>query len=195
VRLPCLLLATLAGAQSLLPTIAWAVDVDVLMQTCSACHGGNETTLGPEIPIIAGLSFTVIEDALILFSQGGRPCTSMCAIAASLGPTEKEALANYLEQQTFIPADQDADPVLTALGAELHRDKGCETCHSDGGRNGNGMAPILAGQRTAYLRNALNQVRAASRSGPKVMNQAIRTLDNNEIEALLNYYANNGQQH
>lgn len=164
------------------------------MQTCSACHSGNESTVSRDIPIIAGQSFTVIEDALILFAQGGRPCTTMCAIAAPLSPPEKEALANYLEQQTFIPADQGADPVLAALGAELHRDKGCETCHSDGGRNGHGMAPILAGQRTPYLRNALNQVRTSNRSGPKVMNQAIRPLSNDEIEALLNFYASNGQQ-
>lgn len=164
------------------------------MQTCSACHNGNGTTLSSDIPIIAGQPFSVIEDALILFAGGQRPCTAMCAIAAALSPLEQEALANYLEQQTFIPAAQEFEPALAALGAELHLTNGCETCHSQGGRNGNGMAPILAGQWTPYLRNALDQIKAGKRRGPKVMNQAVQSLSNDESEALLNFYARNGQR-
>jgi sulfide dehydrogenase cytochrome subunit len=188
------LLSALAVAPFLLVTKAGAAEVDALMQTCSACHSVNGIPPSSDIPIIAGQPFSVIEDALILFADGQRPCSAMCAIAAALNPLEKEALANYLEQQTFAPATQQFELELAALGAKLHHNNGCETCHSQGGRNGNGMAPILAGQRTPYLRNALFQIKTGKRSGPQVMNQAIRSLSDDEIEALLNFYALNGQQ-
>ena len=190
----CWLFSALAVAPFLLVTPAGAADVDALMQVCSACHGVSGNPLSSDIPIITGQPFTVIEDSLILFANGERPCTTMCAIAATLSPHEKEALANDLEQQTFTPAAQEFEPSLAALGAKLHLNNGCETCHSQGGRNGNGMAPILAGQRTPYLRDALDQIKAGKRSGPKVMNQAVRSLSNDEIEALLNFYARDGQQ-
>lgn len=189
-----LLLSVVAAARTPPVTAAQAAEVKTLMRTCSACHGGNGTTPSSDIPIIAGQPFSVIEDALILFAGGQRPCTAMCAIAAALSPLEKETLANYLEQQNFTPAAQEFQPSLAALGAKLHLNNGCETCHSQGGRNGNGMAPILAGQRTPYLRNALHQIKAGKRSGPKVMNHAVQSLSNDETEALLNFYARDGQQ-
>lgn len=189
-----MLLSALAAAQFPLVTEVWGAAVNELMQTCSACHSENGIPLSRNIPIIAGQPFSVIADALLLFADGERPCTAMCAIAAALSPLEQEALANYLEQQAFTPAAQEFEPALAALGAELHMGNSCETCHSQGGRNGNGMAPILAGQRTPYLRDALDQIKAGKRSGPKVMNQAVRSLSNDEIEALLNFYARNGQQ-
>jgi len=166
-----------------------AADVDSLWPVCSACHGRDGMPLGAEIPIISGQPFTVIEDALILFAKGKRPCTVMCAIAGALSGPEMEALANYLEQQPFVPAEQESAPALVSLGQELHMDKGCETCHFQGGRAGRGVTPILAGQQTGYLRKSLLEIRAGSRSGPQVMNAAIRSLNADEIEALLNFYA------
>ncbi|HMB60803.1 MAG TPA: c-type cytochrome [Xanthomonadales bacterium] len=166
-----------------------SANAEALLQTCKACHNSTGPPLGPEIPIIAGQPFTTIEDALILFSRDERPCTVMCDLAKTLSDDEKEVLGNALEQQAFLPADQPFDAARAAIGAELHQRKGCETCHSEGGRNGHGVAPILAGQRTPYLRTALDQIRNGQRKGPKVMNDAIATLDDEEIEALLNFYA------
>jgi sulfide dehydrogenase cytochrome subunit len=115
----------------------------------------------------------------------------MCSLAASLSPAEKVALANHFEQQQFRPTSQTYNSSLADSGALLHHDRGCETCHSQGGRDGLGMAPILNGQRTPYLRNAFQQLRSGKRRGPKVMNQALAILTDDEIEALLNYYARN----
>lgn len=168
---------------------AWAADAETLLPLCAACHGGNGIPPGAEIPIIAGQPFTVIEDALMLFADGKRPCTVMCGVASALSPHEMEALAEYLEQQPFVPADQTYDPALASKGEQVHTARGCETCHSRGGRDGQGMAPVLAGQHTPYLRDALRQIQAGRRRGPKVMNQAVQSLSNDEIEALLNFYA------
>jgi len=170
-------------------TEADAAQVGELLPTCQACHGENEASVNSDVPIIAGQPFTVISDALMLFANGGRPCTSMCAVAATLSPDERAALAAYMERQVFVPARQEFDAGLARRGAALHRNCGCEGCHSQGGENGQGMAPVLSGQKTAYLRNALAQIRSGTRSGPQVMNRSIRALRDQDIEALLNFYA------
>jgi cytochrome c553 len=100
-----------------------------------------------------------------------------------------EALANYLEQQPFVPAEQEFAPALVARGRDIHRNQGCVSCHFQGGRNSRGVAPILAGQQTRYLRKSLLEIHAGSRSGPRVMNKAVRSLGDDEIEALLSFYA------
>ena len=187
------LLFILIAYQCLPIAEAQSAKTDSLLQSCMACHNANDPPLSPDIPIIAGQPFTTIEDALILFSRNERPCTTMCALAAALSDAEKEALAEALEQQAFTPAIQQFDPALAARGASTHQQSGCENCHSDGGRNGHGVAPVLAGQRTPYLRNALSQFRAGQRQGPKEMNRAIASLDENDIELLLNFYASHGQ--
>jgi len=157
-----------------------------------ACHApGGVGQASEGVPLIAGQPFTTVEDALMLFSAGNRPCTVMCAIAAGMNPGEMEALAEKLEQLPYVPADQEFDPDLASHGGKLHLNSGCDACHSRGGQNGQGMAPVLAGQRTSYLRQALLQVRAGLRKGPRVMNQAVRKLDDDEIEALLHFYAGN----
>lgn len=165
-----------------------------LLRACQACHTTQAPPPVEDIPIIAGQPFTVIEDALILFAQNERPCTTMCALAAALSPEDRETLANELEQQAFVPAIQEFDSALAAAGAGVHQDNGCETCHAEGGREGQGMAPILAGQRTPYLKKAFLQLRSGQRSGPKVMNKAILALSEHDIEALLNFYASHVQQ-
>jgi len=174
---------------------AKAVETDTLLQACSACHGDTGPQVRRDIPVIQGQPFTVIDDALILFADGVRPCTVMCAIATALTAPEMEALANELERRAFVPAHQEFEPGLAVLGAEVHENGGCETCHSGGGRDGHGMAPILAGQWTVYLRQALHQIKAGERHGPTVMNRAIRSLSEGEIEALVNFYARQGRRY
>jgi cytochrome c553 len=51
------------------------------------------------------------------------------------------------------------------------------------------MAAILAGQWTPYLEIAFLQIRSGQRMGPKVMNNAIQQFSNDDVQALLNYYA------
>jgi len=177
------------ASSALMPAETRAVDAPALVQSCLACHGENAFLAGGTAPAITGQPFTVIQDALMLFAANGRPCTVMCAIAASLSQGEIKALANYLEQQDFVSVDQESDPDLAVLGSELHLRNGCDNCHSEGGRNGLGMAPVLAGQWKPYLRDALLQVRAGKRKGPKAMNGAIRSMSEEDIEALLEFYA------
>ena len=108
---------------------------------------------------------------------------------AALDDDAIAALAEYYEQQEFEPASQGFDESLVSRGEQLHHQANCEQCHSGGGRISNGMAAILAGQWTPYLETAFQQIRSGRRMGPKVMNGAITLLSDDDIQALLNYYA------
>ena len=181
-----------------------AADIESLTSICRDCHGENGISEHSDIPTIAGQAYTVIEDNLLAFRAGERPCTetpyrhgdpsrsptSMCEIAARFDDREIAALAEYFEALEYLPARQDFDPALAAKGAAVHEQGGCEACHADGGRQTVGIACRLAGQWTPYLAKTFEQIRAGERSGPVVMNQAIVSFAPEEIEALLHFYAN-----
>jgi cytochrome c553 len=106
-----------------------------------------------------------------------------------LSEGEIAAVAAWYEGLDFVVATQPFDPALASRGELLHQQAGCDRCHADGGRATLGMAPVLAGQWTPVLRRALQQVQTGERRGPKEMNGPLRSLDDGQLEALLNYYA------
>lgn len=181
-------------------------DLPAITAVCAGCHGEGGVSSNPFVPTLAGQPFTVIEDNLLAFRNGNRACAAarndgspaalmaqtMCASVQGLSDREIEAIAEYFESRSFEPAQQDFQARLAEQGGELHREKGCEGCHSGGGTRSNQMAPILAGQWTPYLRRAMEALKSGDRRGPKVMNAAIHELDSGEIEALMNYYASQG---
>lgn len=178
-------------------------DIEPLLDECAACHGEGGVSSNPMVPTLAGQPYTLVEDNLLAFRAGGRSCAperddgsaaarlaqTMCMTVAELSDDEIESLAAYFESRAFVPANQTFDAALVPRGSRLHADKGCERCHSDGGRTTNAMAPVLAGQWKPYLRRAMKALRAGDRHGPKAMNAAIDDLEDEEIEALLHYYA------
>ena len=180
-----------------------AADLAALKMICESCHGQGGVSVTASVPTIAGQAFTFIEDNLLAYRTNDRPCTTessgdgeplaspspMCAIAATLDDEAIAVLAEYYEQQEFEPARQAFDESLASRGEQLHHQANCEQCHSGGGRISNGMAAILAGQWTPYLEIAFHQIRSGRRMGPKVMNGAITLLSDDDIQALLNYYA------
>ncbi len=195
--------ACLVALALFFPTAAFSSDVGTLTAVCSGCHGLDGVSINSTVPTIAGQAYTLIEDNLLAFRNKERACSetellqgeavalvfAMCAFVATLENQDIAALAEFYERQTFVPARQPFDPSRAADGARIHRQANCELCHSHGGRKSNGMAAILAGQWTPYLERSLLRIRAGERMGPKVMNEAIRKLTDDDIEALLSFYA------
>ena len=200
-RIACLT-GVLLGAPAL-PAETTVQVPNAAQSICSACHGAGGVSANPLVPTLAGQPYTLIEDNLLAFRANQRSCSpqradgspsallaqTMCGQVKSLDDGQIADLAGYFESLAFEPADQDFDATLAARGAELHRSGGCDRCHAEGGRASLGMAPMLAGQWTPYLRRSLNAIRAGTRHGPKMMNEPVRQLDDAAIEALLNYYA------
>lgn len=175
----------------------------IATEMCSACHGAGGVSQNPLVPTLAGQPYTFIEDNLLAFRAGQRSCaperadgsptaaltSAMCEMVRGLSDGEIAAIAAWYEGQEFVAATQQFDPALASRGELLHQQAGCDRCHADGGRETLGMAPVLAGQWTPFLRRALQQVHRGERKGPKEMNRPIRSLADGQLEALLNYYA------
>jgi sulfide dehydrogenase cytochrome subunit len=180
-----------------------ASDFVELVQTCETCHGkdGNSTT--PDVPIIAGFSnegflntidvFREDERIALEFHRPGTPETVMNEIAKKLNDDEVEALAEYFSQRKFIAAKQTVDAEMAKRGEVIHK-KMCERCHTDNGAHPVEDAAILAGQWTQYLRRQFDNILSGKRLVPRSMLRRVKKLSDEDIEALLNFYASVGMQ-
>jgi len=188
------------------PGMVFSSDSASLTPVCDGCHGQDGVSLNSTVPTIAGQAFTLIEDNLLAFRDDESACASteflqgeaaalltvMCTVLAPLGDVDLAALAEWYELQDFVPAQQPFDPALAAEGSRIHLEAMCEQCHSAGGRESNGMAAILAGQWTPYLERALKRFRNGEKKGPLVMTKAIEEFTDRDMNALLNFYASQG---
>jgi sulfide dehydrogenase cytochrome subunit len=207
-------MALLIAVPMVVPTVvpmvvlaAAAQEPKIAAEVCSSCHGAGGVSPNSLAPTLAGQPYTFIEDNLLAFRAGKRSCAqeraqeqanrspnaalanTMCGLVRGLQDQEIADIAAWYEGLAFVAADQPFDPALASRGALLHQQGGCDRCHADGGRETMGIAPVLAGQWTPFLRRALQELRAGRRAGPKEMNGPIRELDDGEFEALLSYYA------
>jgi sulfide dehydrogenase cytochrome subunit len=186
-----------------IPLTSHASEIAHLFPACDGCHGQNGQSENSVVPIIAGQTFTLLEDNLLAYRDDEASCIggelvsgeaaalllAMCALVAVLSDEEIVALANYYEQKDFVPVQQWFDAALARQGGVLHKAQKCEQCHSGGGRESNEMAALLAGQWTPYLETALNRLRAGEKKAPVVMKQAIARMTDSDIQTLLHFYA------
>ncbi|NOR40792.1 MAG: cytochrome c-553 [Gammaproteobacteria bacterium] len=186
--------------------VASASDFDTLISDCDDCHGKDGISTDDDIPIIAGQSYIVLEDALIAFSADEQPCKeseyrhgdtsraaiTMCSIAAELSDEDIEALSEHYENLSFVAAEQGFDSALADKGATIH-ERNCEKCHSEGGSLADDDAGILAGQWTPYLRSAFDQYISGERSMSKKMAEKMERVKPEDFDALLHFYASGSQ--
>lgn len=185
---------------------ASAGDFDMLISNCDDCHGKDGISTDEDIPIIAGQSYLVLEDALIAFAADGQPCKeseyrhgdtsraaiTMCNIAAELTDEDIEALSEHYENLPFVAADQGFDAALADKGATIH-ERNCEKCHSEGGSLADDDAGILAGQWTAYLRSSTDEFISGERRMSKKMAEKMERVKPEGFDALLHFYASGSQ--
>jgi sulfide dehydrogenase cytochrome subunit len=182
--------------------LAVAADIDAIMDDCNGCHGDNGVSQSTDVPTIAGLAEFVHSDALFIYRDGERPCaeskyrqgdtsrpaTDMCRIAEALSEEEIEAVAAAYAELPYASAKQEFDAGLASAGAEVH-DKHCDRCHSDAGMNPDDEAGMLGGQWMGYLETSFAQYAAGTREQPKKMQEKMDLLSDEDVTALLHYYA------
>jgi sulfide dehydrogenase cytochrome subunit len=156
---------------------AQARDFVELVKYCEDCHGQDGLSTVPDIPIIAGFSEEGFLNTIDVFRENERI----------------EELAEYFSGLEFKPAKQSADPVKASRGAILHK-KSCEKCHTNNGRDPVEDAAILAGQWTPYLARQFDNILKKKRLVPKSMYRRIKKLTAQDIDALLHFYALEGNQ-
>ena len=185
---------------TLILTAAWlglsgaaVADIEGVLKACDDCHSGEG-----DVPAIAGLSEFYHSDQLYFYRDEERPCidtpdasgetTTMCAATADLGDDQIDEIAAHYAAMPFVAAKQDFDATLAAAGNQIH-DRGCVMCHTDGGGNAGDDAGILAGQSMGYLKLTFDQYRAGEREQPGPMKGLLDALSDDDVKALLHYYA------
>lgn len=177
-------------------------DMDAIVENCNGCHGAGGVSEWSDMPTIAGLSAFYHADQLYIYRDGDRPCieseyrsgdtsraaTTMCAVAEGLSEEDMDAVAEHYAAMDFVPAGQAFDAGLAAAGEEIHA-ASCAICHSDGGSNPDDDAGILAGQWMGYLKDSIDEYRADERPQPGAMKDKLEALSEDDIAALLHYYA------
>ena len=181
---------------------AQPTDTESIITNCNDCHGIDGVSTESDIPIIAGQSSMVLEDALIAFSQSERPCseinyrkgdrsrpsTTMCEIASSLTENQILTLSEYYGGLKFSGATQDFRVELVNKGSKIH-ERHCEKCHSENGSLADDDAGLLAGQWTLYLRKSIENFLSGKRPMADKMSVKLKLLKEEDIEALLSFYA------
>ncbi|MEJ2515196.1 MAG: hypothetical protein P8080_02895 [Gammaproteobacteria bacterium] len=185
----------------MVPAVASGQGAPPTVELCSTCHGESAPSPYADVPTIHGLPEVVIEIALYDFHGKARPCRkascaatgdcsdiTMCDVAVSMDHANMEALAVWYEARNWVPAPESFNPALAARGKVLHAEQ-CEICHTAGGTDPRDEASILRGQRMEYLRTALADYQAGRRTAVAAMDDLIRALEADELEALVHYYA------
>jgi sulfide dehydrogenase cytochrome subunit len=112
----------------------------------------------------------------------------MCAVTADLSDDMIDEVAAYYAGLPFVAAKQDFDAGLAEAGKAVH-DAECDRCHSEGGSNPEDEASILAGQNMGYLADTMAEYRAGEREQPKKMEEKLNALSDDDVNALVHYYA------
>lgn len=180
---------------------AASADTDELIAMCADCHGPDGVSAHGDVPTIAGQASSFLAKTLRTYQVWGRPCikssyragdtsrpqVDMCKIAEGLTGEDIAALSEHFSQLPFRPAQQEFDPNLVPVGAELH-EKHCEKCHEQGGQRAD-VGPILAGQWVPYLRTSLKYVPTGEHLVPPLMEKTVADMGKDEIDALMSFYA------
>ncbi|HXQ30657.1 MAG TPA: c-type cytochrome [Steroidobacteraceae bacterium] len=182
--LSVLLLAGLAlGAAT-----AQAADAELLGK-CTICHGDRGVSDESAYPSIAGLPARLQADALRSYRDGARDCgpvARMCKIVVGMTDQQIKELAEHFAAFPFKRAQQPFKPGLVEQGRQLHEDY-CAVCHGE--NPADAEKSILHGQWADYLRYALSQYRSGHRKQPPSMRRQTEKLSDQDIEAIVNYYA------
>ncbi len=191
----------LAIAASLLVSTPFAVMADgasIAKEKCAACHGEDGNSTDGKVPSIAGLSVDGMTDMMSQYKAGDRTGdkytpeggeeTDMNAVTKDLSDDDLKAVVEYYVGQEFKPADQEADAELAKAGEKVHK-KSCEKCHSEGGASSEDDTGILAGQWKPYLTEQFKEFKEGERDMPKKMAKKFKKLSDDDIKALIEYYA------
>ena len=182
-------------------SLAVAQDLDAITAGCNGCHGDGGVSQWTDVPTIAGMPEFTHGDALYIFRDEARPCsesnykqgdtsksTTMCAVAAQLSDDQIDEVAAYYAEMDFVPANQEFDAALATAGKAVHDGK-CEKCHSDGGTNPDDEAGILGGQWMGYMKATFAEYLSGEREQPKSMEDKLNVLSEDDVKALLHFYA------
>lgn len=173
---------------------------------CMICHGAQgEGNPAAGFPQLAGQGAVYLTEQLEAIANDTRASPTMTAIAKSLDPTQRQAVAQYyaslpsplnidqLAATALPPANaEDTGAWLATRGAWDKNVPACNQCHGPGGIGVGANFPSLAGLPVTYISSQLRAWRQHQRPpGPLgLMASVAARLTDAEIDAVSAYYAN-----
>ena len=190
------------GLTGLLTYGVQAADIGKVIESCADCHGKDGASKDSSVPIIGGFSAAYANDTMIAYKEEERACPeseyltgdkkgkkiTMCEIADDLDEDEIKEIAEYFAAKPFVRAKQEFNASLVKKGQELQDDL-CVKCHDKGGSLASDDSGILAGQWIPYLRQSFKDYSAGDRPMTKKMKKKYEKLKDDDIEALIHYFA------
>jgi len=177
-------------------------DGPAVAERCVGCHTADGVTDDPNIPTIAGVGDFYIENQLTIFAEKARPCivdflpgrdaVDKCALIGALSENQRAELVEYFAGLDYAPFEQPVDGALAERGSAIHAEN-CERCHTENGTVSMDDSAILAGQPIPYLARQLRNFRAGKRWQLESMARETEQLEDDDIDALVNFYAGMGQ--
>ena len=182
VLLGCGMLLGTAQSQAAPPTATMLAD------TCAGCHGTDGASAGPATPSLAGMSEIYLVDTMLAFKSGERPSTIMGRIAKGYSEEEFKLMGSVFAKQPVAKTSQKLDVAKVAAGEKLFG-KNCEKCHDEKGGLADDDSGILASQWLPYLQYSMVDFKAGKREMAKKMKKKVDKLSDDELEALLQFFA------
>ncbi len=168
-----------------------------MADTCAGCHGTNGQSVGPASPNLAGMSEAYFIDSMTYFKalekgaesgEDARPATIMNRIAKGYTDEQIEAMAAYFASLPVYKAKVPHDASKAKAGADVY-DAACAKCHDENGGLADDDAGILAGQWLPWMEYSMVDFKSGNREMPKKMKKAVSKLSDEELEAVLHFFA------
>ena len=184
-RIALVLLAGFAGVSA-----AQAQAIEQKAAVCSACHLTGTLPSTSVIPNIWGQSEGYLYLQLRDFKSGARNApedAAMRGFVATMSDQDMLEMAKYASIQPWPKVEPiSTDTAVLKKGAYATAVVGCGGCHFNDWK-GFSANPRIGDQSTAYLAATIRQFRSGSRANSPGMSDLVRTLEEDEIDAVAAY--------
>ena len=174
---------------TLLPAPSHAETIEQKAQLCAACHGENGIPQQNSTPVIWGQYQGYLYLELRDYKSGARKNDIMSPLAQTLERDDMMGLALYFSQKRWPDLQQpQAPPDVAARAVRTNASVACTGCHQ-GGYQGEGTQPRLAGQSREYMQQTMLDFRTRSRGNNPGMTDLMLAISDDDIAAIAQYMA------
>ena len=153
-----------------------------ISEPCANCHGADGNASGDSMPTLAGQDARYFVKAMKAYQEGKRQHEKMFAAVELLNEADISNLATFYAGQKPVRRNV-RTPLTTSEWIER-----CERCHGIDGNSSDPRFPMLAGQDSTYLANALQAYMASTRDS-HTMHAMAAPLSESDVASIVKYYA------